>query len=206
MPKIYGNTTATPFATGKMVDVVGEALMNPKELYNFIPSWFQVGTQNEITHYGANNCPIINLEAYKTYIISVVTPKIGESVELSGIGTLYYEGDRYTGKVKLYNHITTFSNVHFLFNLSSPDNDLRETAKIVIEEESLIKKEITELKNFTKSLESHIVRVDDRVEYAISWLNQVDSNVYDLNETVGNIDSALDNILSIQQNLIGGGN
>ena len=66
------------------------------------------------------------------------------------------------------------------------------------------KKEIERLDEWYKSLEDHVITVDNRtVELMENWLD-VDSRVFDLEKALGNIESALDGIITIQNNLIGG--
>lgn len=189
MHKIYGNTTATPLGMDKMADKIAEPLMRSEALYNNCPGTSILGGDDYNELIVIYDPSPVQLKAGETYVFSIVAPQIGASVTWRNLGTLHYVGDRYTAKVTLKNDITTLNDTHLTFDRNSP-NDSVNIKAIIIEKKSPIREQFDVL--------------DDRtIELIQNWLD-VDGRVYDLEKALGNIESALDGIITIQNNLIGG--
>ena len=189
MPKIYGNTTATPLGMDKMADKIAEPLMRSEGLYNNCPGTSSLGGDDYHHFVSIYESSPVDLKAGETYVFSIVAPKIGASVTWSNLGTLHYVGDRYTAKVTLKNDITTLENTYLTFDRNSP-NDSVNIKAIIIEKKSPIREQFDVL--------------DDRTIALIEKSIDIDTRVFDLEENVGDIESALDGIITIQNNLIGG--
>lgn len=168
MPKIIGITTATPFDVSKLKKTSytkAEAdLRFCIQDIEITPMWSSSGSDDISVLYGVAEDTEINLKAGKTYVMSVVAPRIGNRIMVSNgaDGSLSYEGDRYTGKVKVSRDMPQLNLVMVAFK-DDPSYEIDPNAKIVIEQ-------------YTS-----------------------------MHDKVGSIEAALDGIIAIQNNLIGGG-